>query len=128
MRPGLRDVFIARTGELMAAAYQRLEAGGVVPSRIPFPLPDAEHAFNRVFIGPAAVPIPLVYPDDHITFELDCLLYLDQALQTWPDDVALARLRQEFVHAHMQQWIPQVAARIPADQEPDLCCAGPPVT
>jgi putative dimethyl sulfoxide reductase chaperone len=56
---GLRDFFFARNGEQMERAYRRLQACGAVPEQTPFPMPEAEYVFNRLFIGPLAVPAPL---------------------------------------------------------------------
>jgi len=56
---GLRDFFFAQNGEQMERAYRRLQACGAVPEHMPCPLPEAEYAFNRLFVGPSAVAAPL---------------------------------------------------------------------
>ncbi|MHC1730322.1 MAG: molecular chaperone [Syntrophobacteraceae bacterium] len=56
---GLRDFFFARNGEQMEEAYRCLQASGAVPEQTGCLMPEAEYAFNRLFVGPLTVPAPL---------------------------------------------------------------------
>jgi putative dimethyl sulfoxide reductase chaperone len=87
---GLRDFFFARNGEQMEGAYRRLQACGAVPEQTPCPLPEAEYAFNRLFVGPQAVLAP---PYASVYFESERVLMGESTLDV-RDHYAALGLRQ----------------------------------